>query len=443
VIIIGAGAAGLAAAVELGRAGLKIRILEARDRIGGRIFTRHDPVSNAPIELGAEFVHGRPPEIWDLLRHARIKPEEMTGDHWCFRNGRLCACDFFAAVDKLLSKLDDSGPDESFTEFLNRCGSDCDEENKRWAIGYVRGFHAADPGLISVHSLVKGIRADEPIDGERAFHVPEGYAVLIDILRRQLRESTVLDMEMPVEHVEWQPGRVRLRILGHSDVAEASRLLITVPLGVLQADRGDPGYIGFDPELPLLKRTALEQLAMGKVMRLVLRFRERFWDKLRSPDDSHKTLSDMSFLLSQEGFFPTWWTTMPRKLPIITAWAPSSFAEQLSSLSEPEVLGTALQTLSTLFGVELARLETLLESASWHNWQADPFTRGAYSYVKKGGDTAQYDLGVPVENTLFFAGEATDTSGHTGTVHGAIASGRRAANDILRAYEGSTAARQP
>ena len=83
----------------------------------------------------------------------------------------------------------------------------------------------------------------------------------------------------------------------------------------------------------------------------------------------------------------------------------------------------------------LSDLESCLEAASFHDWQSDPFSRGAYSYAKVGADGAQKALGAPVENTLFFAGEATDTSGHNGTVNGAIASGYRAAAEIIRAFD--------
>jgi monoamine oxidase len=77
------------------------------------------------------------------------------------------------------------------------------------------------------------------------------------------------------------------------------------------------------------------------------------------------------------------------------------------------------------------QIEDLTESAAYHDWQTDPFARGAYSYVKAGGDSAQAGLAAPLEQTLFFAGEATDVSGYHGTVHGAIASGHRAAQEIL------------
>ncbi len=431
--MIGAGVAGLSAGIELGRAGLRVCLLEARDRIGGRIFTRHDPVSNAPIELGAEFIHGRPPELFGLLRPAGIEAEEMTGEDWCFRDGELCECDFFSRVDALLQKLDRNAPDKSFSSFLQHCYSDCaDEQTKQWAVGYISGFHAADPNCISVHSLVKGMRAEEEIDGQRAFRIPRGYESLIEILRGQLADTpTTMRLETVVEAVNWRAGAVRIRARSSERPIEfdAPRALLTVPLGVLQTQGGGTWALRFTPGLPTNKQNALNHLAMGKVMRLTLRFRERFWAGLHSPNG--ESLSQLRFLFSQERCFPTWWTG-PDHLPIITGWSPASTVDQFAGRSEGYVLGSAVHALSSLLKVSERELERLLESASWHDWQADPFSRGAYSYVKVGGETAQADLAAPLENTLFFAGEATDVSGHTGTVHGAMASGRRAASEILR-----------
>ena len=126
---------------------------------------------------------------------------------------------------------------------------------------------------------------------------------------------------------------------------------------------------------------------------------------------------------------------MPEKLPIITGWATFKCAEELSGRSENFVMEKALETLARLLNIDKQEIEGLLESGYWHDWQTDPFSFGAYSYVKVGGGRAQRELAMPMENTLFFAGEATDFSGHHGTVHGAIASGRRAAEEILRSAQ--------
>src|SRR5437764_626909 len=134
VIVIGAGLAGLAAARELGRAGLAVWVLEARDRIGGRGFTEHDPGCAVPIALGAEFIHGRAREIWDPLEKGRIEITEVDGDNWCISGNRISACDFFSEVDAILDKMDDLLPDESFLAFLERRFGNPKNEKQRQAI---------------------------------------------------------------------------------------------------------------------------------------------------------------------------------------------------------------------------------------------------------------------------------------------------------------------
>jgi len=441
VIVVGAGAAGLAAAADLGRAGLSVTILEARDRIGGRMFTQRDPVCQAPIELGAEFIHGLPPEIWEPLQARNVRVTEVTGEPWCFRQGRLSTCDFFSQVEDILEQMDGNSPDESFLSFLNRC---CDAKNdpkkreaRERALAYVTGFNAADPDRVGVHWLVEGMRAEEQIEGDRAFRSINGYKDLLDIFCEELAQAGVLTQtETVVDTVQWTQGRAQVaaRRAGESCKFETGRVLITVPLGVLQVASKDNGALQFTPELPRTKLEALKKLEMGKVIRVTLRFRNRFWDSISAPGSERKTLSGMSFLFSEDDWFPTWWTTMPAKLPIITGWAPFRCAERLSGKSHSFVVDRCLQTLSSLLEIGLDEITQLLEATYFHDWQSDPFSRGAYSYGTVGADSAQKALANPVENTLFFAGEATDTTGHNGTVHGAIASGHRAAKEILHGF---------
>jgi monoamine oxidase len=439
VIVIGGGIAGLAAASRLGHSGLSVCILEARDRIGGRIFTRHDPASPVPIELGAEFIHGKPPEIWNPLQQAAIRITEVEGQNWCVSNERLSPCSFFSQVESILDKMDDSSPDESFLEFLERSFPNPThdperEEARQRALGYVAGFNAADPSLVGVHWLVQEMRADESIQGHRAFRSQDGYEDLIEILRQQIvMHDVTTQTSTVVDSVRWRPGSAEVTVHNAegSSVLATRRVLVTLPLAVLKAPIGEVGVVEFTPPLPQEKIESLDKMEMGKAIRVVLRFRHRFWDEIRSSGDQSKTLSDMSFLFSQDEWFPTWWTTMPEKFPIITGWAPFRSAEGLSGQSHAFVMQRSLQTLGRLLGVDSKKLETWLEGAYFHDWQIDPFSRGAYSYGKVGAAEAQESLAAPVANTLFFAGEATDTSGHNGTVHGAIASGERAAGEIL------------
>jgi monoamine oxidase len=156
------------------------------------------------------------------------------------------------------------------------------------------------------------------------------------------------------------------------------------------------------------------------VIRVTLRFRSRFWDTICPDKNNGKTLSLMNYLFTQDDWFPTWWTRMPDKMPIVTGWAPAHSAERLSRKSQPFVVERALRSLASALKIRQSRLESLLDGAFFHDWQNDPFSRGAYSYGAVGSDGAQADLASPLENTLFFAGEATDTTGHNGTVHGQL-----------------------
>src|SRR5579864_545862 len=434
VIVIGAGVAGLVAASELADAGFSVIVLEARDRIGGRIFTLKDVEQQFPIELGAEFIHGRPTEIFDILQRGKIPVSEVDGDNWCVQNGQFSPCDFFSEVDEILQRMNDNGPDESFASFLRRCCADASQEARQRALAYVSGFNAADPAEVSVHWLVQQMRAEEKIEGDRAFRARGGYQTLLGLLQQRVTKAKVsVRMNTVVQRVRWRAGSVSVDAVSDEQAVSlhATRVLLTVPLSVLQARPGELGAIEFSPPLPPEKTRAIAGMEMGKVFRVVLHFKKRFWDQITASGTRSKTLARMSFFFSQNEWFPTWWTSMPDPFPTITGWAPWKSAERLASESVP-VATRAIDTLGGLLGVGATEMEDLLETAYFHDWQADPYSRGAYSYVKAGAAAAPETLSRAVKETLFFAGEAADITGNNGTVHGAIASARRAVTDITQ-----------
>jgi monoamine oxidase len=211
--------------------------------------------------------------------------------------------------------------------------------------------------------------------------------------------------------------------------------VIAVPLGVLQAAPGQTGAIEFNPSLTQKSR-ALQRLAMGPVVRLVFRFRDRFWngDSFSARERRHD-LDSMSFLHTSNRDFPVWWTAYPLRSPLLVAWCGGPDAKRLAQLDRRALESCAISRLAAHLGMPMRRLTALVEETWFHDWLHDPFARGAYSYPLVGGTDAAADLARPLRGTLFFAGEATDASGSTGTVHGAITSGRRAAAQVKRALE--------
>jgi len=144
-------------------------------------------------------------------------------------------------------------------------------------------------------------------------------------------------------------------------------------------------------------------------------------------------LKDLSFMFTDDEQFPTWWASHPLPFPLLTGWAAGSYARKLSGLDHDQIMERALQSLQRIFGIDHAEMRRYFKAGFTHDWQADPFSQGAYSYAMAGGVDAPQELAAPVGDTLFFAGEATDPHGHNGTVHGAISTAHRAAKEILGA----------
>lgn len=440
VLIIGAGASGLAAARTLTGAGFAVTILEARNRIGGRIHTLHYHQASLPIELGAEFIHGRPPETLDIVESARLKLVEVPTRHWYLHDGGITESgEFGQQLEDVMDQMKRVGPeDQSFREFLETyCRSHDLGEAKTIANMYVEGFHAARADRISVLGLNRVNEAADNIDGYKGLRITNGY----DLVARSLYDEAVshgaqVRLNTVVEEVRWRRSRVEVTSSsnGVSRHSHAERVLVTLPLGVLQAEVNEPGSVRFVPRLPE-KDQAARKLAMGDAVRLILRFREPFWEDLKLPtkEGSTKDLAEMAFIHAPREAIPSWWTQLPARVPLLVGWAGGPRAEQLSRGNKQALTDHGLDTLARIFVRPRKEIADLLEESYTHDWHNDPFSRGGYSYIPVGGLQAEAQLAQPVDDTLFFAGEATNTDGHIGTVHGAIASGIRAAQEIIEA----------
>ena len=414
VIVVGAGVAGLTAAGDLAAAGLRVLLLEGRNRLGGRIMTHHTP--EGPIELGAEFVHGAVEEILEVAERAGLPLRETDRSTPQHREASASR-DFFSAIEAVLAHAS-GGADESFQHLVERV--EIAPEIKARSLGFVEGYHAADPAKISVQSLVDNTAADERPGSERQFRFVLGYDGLVTALFEQtVRDRCTVQLDTVVNAVAWRPKYVVVRTVGAEEFT-APQLVVTVPLGVLKA-----GAIAFAPQLPG-KDDALRRLEMGAAVRVSMQFAGDRW----AGQDS---FSQDGFLATGEPPFPIWWISHPAPWPVVTGWVGGRRAHALAKVGEAERVRAALEALAAAVGVDTSRLRRDLRGAFSYDWQSDPFALGAYSYAGVGGRRAGAELADPVEETLFFAGEATQSDGRNATVHGAIASGHRVAKQVLGA----------
>jgi len=439
-IIIGAGAAGLAAAKELRENGCRIVVLEARNRVGGRIFTYRDPMVTLPIELGAEFLHGHTPVTDTIINAAGLTSVDVVGEHWQAVEGQFKQFDFWKAIGKVLDKLDEHrSPDRSFADYLSeraaRKRKPKDARARRLAKQFVQGFHAADPAVVSERWLSKGgDPADSPED-ERTGRVLDGYDRIGAWLARDVYDA--IELNTVASKIEWQRGSVTVTCrnsAGEIRSFAGKTLIVTLPVGVLQASAPEPGAVTFDPVIPAAVE-AINGLRMGPVVRTVFSFAERFWEKgLRNaPRAGGNGLASLSFVHSPGATFPIWWTQFPVRAPMLVGWMGGPPALELCSLPDAEIERIALHDLASHLGSTYERLAGLVQGSWMHNWERDPYSRGAYSYAAVGGSGAGRRLARPIEQTIFFSGEATNTQGRSGTVEGALATGSIAARGVLQA----------
>jgi monoamine oxidase len=428
-LIVGAGAAGLAAASLLSQHGQSVCVLEARDRIGGRIHTHRDPDVAIPIDLGAEFIHGAAPATIRWLRRSNTPIVDAAQTRWMIRSGKLQPTDdLFEEMKEGLDRARKPRKDLPFSQFLEGAARDkLSIRARQFARTLVEGFDAADASRVSTLETL------EEWSGSGSAHAPTfrplgGYQSLLTALTGSFdRDHVLMKLGTAVNEVKWRRGKVTIAATqnGETIAVSAPKAIITLPLGVLQLPPQSPHAVRFDPVLSH-KRKAFECLAVGPVIRILLRFRTAFWEELE--DCCYR---DAAFFHAPDAPFPSFWTSLPFRSSVLVAWSAGPNASRMSGLEQPDLVKRALSSLEVLFGKHAGVRENF-EGAHFHDWQADPFACGAYSYVTAGGSSARKALAKPLHDTLFFAGEAADTEGESGTVAGALQSGERAAREVMK-----------
>jgi monoamine oxidase len=335
IVVIGAGAAGLMTARELGRAGKRVTLLEARDRCGGRI----DPLSSAqfgyPAEGGAEFVHGEAPVTRSLLREARISLLPIEGTQRTVMDGKLSTKRsleiYEASLQTALKELDD---DLTVAEFLRRHFASAEHDHLRRSVErMVEGYDAADPERASMLAL----RDEWMGEGRRTqVRIAGGYGRLIDFLVARCRSDGVAIYFNSVVNAIASAGPGALIRCANGAAHKCDVVVLTVPLPLLK-----------DISLPPAEReraAAAADIGFGNVIKILMRFQTRWWL------DERMHLADLTFLLS-EARIPVWWTQYPADFPVLTGWFGGPKTAGMAHLNEQELIEAGLTSLADVFGL--------------------------------------------------------------------------------------------
>ncbi|QMV19017.1 FAD-dependent oxidoreductase [Granulicella sp. 5B5] len=433
VVVVGAGMAGLVAARALRQRGLKVCVVEARERVGGRVLSVKT-ADGGVAELGAEFVHGRAPELWTLIEEAGLRTVEREGPMLREDSpGGLAVDDgeSEAMFEPLETLKTYAGEDMPFAEWAKTTAMEPWE--LAMATSYVEGFNAADARVIGVKGLGAQQAAEDASEGDRSWHVVGGYQQLAEYLAAEVK---ALGGEVRLRHevtaVRWREGEV---VVESSQGAvcvklRAAKCVVTLPLSVLQ--RVNAGGVTMEPEPAAIAEA--KRMAMGEAVRFTLVFREPWWQHTADENGLEEgTLAKMNFVFTPQRMPPVWWTSHAEEneLPRLTGWVGGPRSETLREKSAGELGMIGCAALAEAFGVELGAVQAALLACYVHDWSGDAFSAGAYSYVPAGAMDVPAAMAWSERGTLYFAGEHTDVTGHWGTVHAAIRSGLRVAEQAM------------
>ncbi len=420
ILVIGAGASGLMAARELAKQGLKVIVLEARDRIGGRIHTISATELPVMAETGAEFIHGNLKTTLGILNEAGIKYTVSGGKMFRVKKGKIKkdneSIDHWWEVKKQLNDLE---TDITVDQFINAhfSGEKYDALRKS-IIGFVEGYDSGDTKFASTFAF-----RNEWLNeyGGDQYRIDSGYSSMIQFLADEINKNNgIIFLSQVVKEINWNKGNV-IVTTNNNEKYRANKILITIPPSILRTE--GVSSIRFIPAIPE-KINAAKSLGFGDVIKILLYFKEKFWE------EHHLKLHKMGFLFTEESI-PTWWTQYPNESGLLTGWLAGPNAAEIKTNSNEQIIDLAITSLANTFQLTEAEIESKLISKKIINWSAEPFTKGAYAYETLESEHARKILTEPVDDTIYFGGEALYSGESMGTVEAALVSGENISIKII------------
>jgi len=429
IIVVGAGAAGLMVARKLSREGKQVRIIEARDRAGGRILTTNEDGFSARIEAGAEFIHGNLVESLRLLEEANIQYHATSGALYSAREEEAHKQNDFIEHQKLFAKkLSEVTQDISVQDFLDLYFPGEKYSSLRKSIeGYVQGYDLADLDKSSTLSLKEEWLEE---DDDQQYRIDDGYGAIINYLLEDCkRNNCQFEFNSIVKKVDWKRDYAKI-FTSDGRTFECQKLIIAVPLGIWHSKKGDAAHIEYNPSLPG-KLDAAQQMGYGDVVKIIIEFNDPFWENEEIV--GKKRMKNLGFVFGNTRI-PTWWTQAPAKTSILTGWFGGPPVRNFKKLNNEGILQLATDSLSKLFQIDHSILLEKMVAWRVYNWAMDEFSLGGYAFPSLDRHKHIVVLAEPTSDTIFISGEALWGGPEVGTVEAAFRAALTTAEQVMQSY---------